>query len=248
MSNNNNSVIRTLLVIGAAGVSIGILYQLYKEKKYNKYGYNKLGYDRNGYDKNGFNKYGQDKDGYFQDGFNIDGFNRYGFDRSGYDEDGFDKNSYDEHGFDKKGLNQKGVDRIGYDKDGRQEILSEQKEKLKKLFDKYKLCKYDNLLPLCRIQLEFMLTYIAKRENIYYFSYHDIPTLDSLIEDAQYYLTNDLYIKLNEARTYCNVGSHYREEHLDKNNIYFTLKTTEELLSFWEDKYILTDEIEENSI
>ena len=64
----------------------------------------------------------------------------------------------------------------------------------------------------------------------------DEPRLRDLIDTCKEYelFNEELIEKLYEAMKYCNKGSHFNMEKVEKGCIYFTLKTTSELIEFWE--------------
>ena len=215
-------------------------------------GYNKYGFDKDGFDRLGYNKYGRDKDGYNKQGYDNKGYDRTGYDKYGYDKYGFDRegfnkkgynrnaldrNGLDVDGFDCDGYNAYGLNRANYTREGGYYLLMNQKERLSDAFHDYKRGRCGSALNECRRIMECVLLYICKIEKC-------LPSFISLAEmlnecgQSGGIFDSAFLNQLKEARRYCNNGSHYHEEEEAGNNVYFTLKTIEELLNLWDRNYI----------
>ena len=233
----------------------------YDEEGFNKDGYDKNGYDRDGYDRNGYDKdgydvmgytlyrnrkvynvlydrYNFDEEGYDKDGYDRDGYNLFGFNREGYDKCGYDLNGYDLNGYDKSGLDKNGFNRAGYNNETKQVLLKSQREKLSKSFAEFSKDSTDDLLNRTRKQLECILVYMLKVENC--FCCNEVFKLRELIEICKnrHLVDDELVQRLYQAIKYCNMGSHFNDEKVEDGCVYFTLKTTEELLDFFEEHYM----------
>lgn len=131
-------------------------------------------------------------------------------------------------------------DGMGYTSAGRTDALASQLEKLERSRLEFQDGYYDEILNRCRIQLEFMLTYILKCENHYKFPPRPPAGLHALIFECKKYelLPPGIIDALNNAKSYCNSGSHYNENAVDVHSIFFVMKVTGELLDLWKSGYV----------
>ena len=242
---------------GAATLAAWPVVAIYKQCSRDAQGYNKYGYDRAGFDRSGFNRKGFNKDGYDRQGYNISGYDREGFKRDGFNKDGFDREGFNRKGYDKNALDRNGLDIDGFDSDGYNvygvnragftrktafDLLNQQKEKCEEAFRECQSGRYDEMLNKCRKIMECILIYICQVEKTYCICKHQPPGLDEMIQvcHCSGTFSDSFAFKLTEAKKYCNRGSHYQMVDEEFNNVWFTYKTTEELLDYWEKKYIFS--------
>ena len=116
--------------------------------------------------------------------------------------------------------------------------MESQKENLKRSFDEFSKGTADDLLNRTRKQIECILIYILKIEDCFWDD--NEPRLRDLIEACKEneLLEKKLIERLYEAMKYCNKGSHFNTEKVENGCVYFTLKTTSELIDFWEKSYV----------
>ena len=130
-------------------------------------------------------------------------------------------------------------DGMGYTSLKRAEAIASQTEKLQKSWQEFDEGCYDEILNRCRIQLEFFLTYILRCENHYDFPSHPPATLSVLISKCKKHslLPHNIEKNLNNAKSYCNSGSHYSDNPPDFHSIFFVITVTEEVMDYWKSYY-----------
>lgn len=218
-----------IVIVGA--LMVGGIVRLFRKNRYDKDGYNGYGYDRNGRDRDGYDREGFDEEGFDRHGYNRSGWDREGYSHYGFDRKGFNRKGFDHNGYDRFGYSEEGIDRGGASRQDAENTLLEIETLKDKAWDEMKSSNFREALTNIRTGIDHCVMLMLKHKTGRDFDDYD-SNMQSRIEKCGAYkvLSEEEVDKLQAARKHSNA---IHELYLNKefNQVYFSIKTLEELIA-----------------